>query len=116
MSLEALLSNDAVSVQQRAPTHRDASGGMQAGGWSDLYAGVSARVETASAMTQQYYAMRGMVVSETVYTQQAGIGTGMRLLTSDGRYLLVEGVRYRRQIGGMSAFYHVDCSEYRPGA
>lgn len=131
MSLQSILAGDTVSVQQRAAVHRDASGGIQAGGWG-VVAGISgskkladgttasgpfiARVEDLSADQLTPFAMRGMSVDTVVYTQQAGIGMGMLITTSDNRKLLVEGVKYNRAIGGMPLFYEIRTSEYRPGA
>lgn len=119
MSLQSLLANDSVSATVRSASHRDASGGIQAGGFvavAGLPTSFPARVEDLSAQQMQAYAMRGMVVDTVVYTQQSGLGAGMYLTTSDGRVLQVEGTKYNRAIGGMPAFFEVRCSEYRPGA
>ena len=115
MSLESLLSNDVVQVEK--PAHlKDRSGGAINEPWQPVFSNVPARVEDMSARQMELWAMKGTEVSTTVYTQQTGIGKPMRLTTSDGRHLRVEGVKFNRAIGGMPDFYEVVCQEIRPGA
>lgn len=114
--LEALLALDSVTVQARTAPAQDAEGGLAKGGWGAAYADVPARVEDASASLRDLYAAQGMLVSHSVYLQQAGVGPQHRLLTSDGRYLRVQGVVTFRAIGGMPGHFRIDCEEYRPGA
>jgi hypothetical protein len=56
-----------------------------------------------------------MQVSHKVITLQAGIGKGQRILTSDGRYLLVQGATKHRAAGGIDTHYAILCDETRPG-
>jgi hypothetical protein len=118
MSLQALLANDRITVQQRAANNRDASGGVAAGGWANVAGLVSvpARVEDQGASTVMNYAMRGMEVDSIIYTQATGIGIGMLVLTSDGRKKLVTGVKNDRSLGSIPNYTEILCSEYRPGA
>lgn len=131
MSLQSLLANDTVTVQQRAASRRDASGGLAAGGWgavpgmlptttltngSTASGPFNARVEDQTASQTLAYAMRGMNVGTVVFTQQGGIGAGMLFNTSDGRVLMVEGSISNRQLGGIPTYYQYVCSEYRVGA
>ena len=120
MSLEALLSVDSITVRRRprpaSAGQQDASGGIAVGGYQDLYTGVPARIEDMSASQTMPYALRGMLVDSTIYTQQTGIAEMDLIITSDGRKKLVEGVKYYRAIGNMPDYYAVICSEYRPGA
>ena len=115
MSLEALLSNDTITVER--PAHlKDRSGGAINEPWQTVYSNVPARVEDMSARQIELWAMAGTLVTTTVYTQQTGIGKPMRITTSDGRHLRVEGVKFNRAIGGMPDFYEVICEEVRPGS
>ncbi len=117
MSLEALLANDSITVQTNVATLApDGSGGIPLDGYADLYTGVPARLEDAASSTGDAFNEWGQVNKTTIYTQQTGIAVKHLILTTDGRKLVVDGVNFRRGIGGMPDFYKVECTEYRPGA
>lgn len=114
MSLQTLLSNDTATLQGSTQT-ADTSGGIIPV-YATITSGVNVRVEDAKSSTQKLYAVDGIVVTHTVFTESAAGAKGYRWVTSDGRNLLIQGIRKRRGIGGMSTFYNYDCLELRPGA
>ena len=114
MSLAALIGEDVITVQRQTAS-KDSSGGV-ARTWTDTYVDVPCRVEDASASAMQIYAMRQMVVTHRLFTQQSGIGMKDRIKTSDGRTLVVEDALKRRGIGGMETFYVVMAGELRAGS
>lgn len=114
MSLESLLANDFVTVQQQTVT-QDASGGPVRA-WANLYTNVPARVIDPTASERLRFMMLGTEAPHRVLHQRAGVGEGMLILTSDGRTLKVQGTRKVRQLIGISTYYESSCVEWRPGA
>lgn len=115
MSLASLLANDTITVQKPGGPNKDASGGFSRTPAVDLYTSVQARVLDAGSQQQLQYAQLQIQVSHVVLTEQAGIGNGHLILTSDGRTLRVTGVEKKRGLGGIETYYRVLCLESRPG-
>jgi hypothetical protein len=106
MSLEALLAGDSIVVEQPKATVDD-SGGFVVSPWDPVASDVPARVEAADGGLREMYAAQGMIVTHVVYTQLDAIRQGMRITTSDGLYLLVEGVMKQRQLGTIPTYYQI---------
>ena len=116
MSLEALLENDTITIQTNATAQTpDTSGGISLDNYVNLYTSVPARVEDRSASGVDAFGVWGQLVKTTVYTKQTGLAVKQLIVTSDGRKLVIDGVKFNRAIGHMPNFYTVSCSEYRPG-
>jgi len=114
MSLASLLAKDTATLQR--PTQAaDTSGGLVPT-FANLATGVNVRVEDAKSSTVRNYATDGIIVTHTIFTQNGSGAKSDRWITSDGRYMQVQGIRKRRGIGGMDTFYNYDCLELRPGA
>lgn len=110
MSLATLCSQSTVTAQTLESTRGDTGGVTNT--WSDTYTDVPARVTDADANTQDVFQRMTMVVTHTIYTQQAGIGVGMRIVES-GLYYLVRSVRKLRAIGGIDDYYVIQAEEQK---
>lgn len=106
MSLESLLAGDTLTIESPLGTVDD-SGGPEVSPWTSFASAVPGRVEAADGSLREMYAAQGMVVSHVVYTQLDGIRQGFRITTSDGIYLLVEGVMKQRQLGTIPTYYQL---------
>ncbi len=113
MSLESLLDEDSISVEQQVVV-QDTSGGPTRT-WTTLYTGVPARVTDPTAQEKLQYLMLGTEAPHKIIHQQAGIGEGIRIRTSDGRLIKVHGTRKIRQEGGIDTYYQTMGTEWRPG-
>lgn len=115
MSLIGLLAQDSATVE--SPTFTKDGSGAPRRTFASLYSGVPVSVDSVSSHDQEVYAQRNMVVTHRVYTRQSGIAIGHRILTSDGRYLVVKGVdTFSPPLGAIPTHYRVLCEEVRPGA
>lgn len=77
MSLESLTSQSTITVERQVSA-RDAGGGIS-NTWTDHYPSIRGRIEDASAARVEQFARRQINISHEMFTQQAGIGMGMRI-------------------------------------
>jgi hypothetical protein len=116
MSLESLLSEDSCDFQTQTVV-QDASGGPTRPAWTTTYAAVPCRVLDPSAAEVQRFLALGTVALHTILHQQAGVGEGMRAVTSDGRTIKVQGTRKVRgsPLGTIATYFESYGVEWRPG-
>lgn len=77
MSLESLTSQSTITVERQVSS-RDAGGGIS-NTWTDHYPSIRGRIEDASAARVEQFARRQINITHEMFTQQAGIGMGMRI-------------------------------------
>ncbi len=111
MSLQSLIGQFTITVQRQVSS-KDAAGGIT-NTWTDLYTGVRARIEDASANTIEKFARLQMEVSHEIFTQQSGITNGMRVLDSEGGIYTVTGVTREQKTGGIDTYYEVYAMEVK---
>ena len=104
MSLESLLAEDTCTLQ-RQKVVADSSGGPTRPTWTTVAESVPCKVEEASSAQRLQWAAMQIPVSHVVYTQRTDIQNGDRLLTSDGEYIRVNGVRRQRAMGGIAEYW-----------
>lgn len=114
MSLQSLLSSDSATLERPTIT-KDSSGGSVRS-WTTVDSDVAGRIEDLSAKDQLAYMQKSMVVTHYFTTQNGNGRNGDRWLTSDSRYLLIQGSMKVRGMGGIDTYYEYQCEELRPGA
>lgn len=114
MSLQSMLRDTA--TLQRATVTKDTSGGSVRATWAVVDSNVKVRVEDLSAAQMLLYLQNDMNVSHNVTTQNGNGRIGDRWLTSDARYLLIQGAMKIRGMGGIPTYYEYAAAEIRPEA
>ena len=116
MSLQSLLSADSFTHQRSQGVTKDASGGAVRPPWKTVASGIACRVEDTGADMVLAFEQPGQIVTHMLTTQYTDLRARDRVITSDGRTMVVKGVMKVRGLGGIPTYFEASLSELRPNA